>query len=116
MKLKAVKIYRCRNCGKEIRKKSGSVDPTIDSRFVNAANEILYGEYFVPAFFHECTKLQVGYCELIKMEVENEELEKEKIKRKNELKDITAIIKLKRAEREQECMSLTMYNKVDREA
>ena len=102
MKLKVVKIYRCRNCKEEIRKKSGFVDPNIDSRFVNAANEILYGEYFVPAFFHECTKLQVGYCELIKMEVDNEELEKEKMKRKTELKDITAIIKLKRAELERE--------------
>ena len=91
MVFKTVKVYKCRNCGKEIKKKWGFVNFDEDSNFADAANRAMSVSNGCYAFFHSCNKLQVGYCELIKGEIENKELEKQESRLKAELKDVKEI-------------------------
>ena len=93
MLFKTVKVYKCRNCGQEIRTKGFTVDFSNKGSFLYKAEEAMMLSNGCYAFFHECSEFQIGYCELIRREVQDEEIAEQKAKLEAQLADVKKLIK-----------------------
>ena len=89
MKFKPVRVYRCRNCGEEIIKEDVfPYDSDEEKSFLGFCEYKMSVSNGCYAFFHECSEMQIGYCELIRREIENKELERQKSRLKAKIKNI----------------------------
>jgi len=88
MKFRSVKVYRCRSCGKEIIEKGMLIDSDGQESFLEKSIYEMSVSNGCYAFFHECSQFQIGYCELIRREIENKELERQRSRLKTEIEKI----------------------------
>ncbi len=85
MKVDVFGVYRCRNCGQEFKEKELFPLSLKETSSLNDRVKISDKYY---AFFHECSKYQAGYCEMVRYEVPEEELKREKLELEARLKDL----------------------------
>jgi len=91
MKFRTIKVYRCRNCGKEIIVKGMIFNSDEEESFLEKSRYEMSVSNGCYAFFHECSETKIGYCELIRREIEDKELERQKLILKTEIEDIDQI-------------------------